>query len=165
MKTQDIFGKFSITILGAAVIVLVIGINDVKAKKPVPPTAAEDQKNMLMAVVKKGDNLWHSGKLGTNGLACGNCHPDGSATNPHTWPKYQTNLGKVGTLRDMINWCIAVPQQGKPLALDSDEMIAMEAYATYMHRGVAIAPGKDEQHGGVPVMSGPGYPTDNEGNR
>lgn len=129
-----------------------------QAKPPLDAAAAADQENMLMAAVKQGDDLWHSGKLGTNGLACGNCHPDGSASNPHTWPKYQTNLGKVGTLREMINWCIAVPMQGKPLALDSAEMIAMEAYATYTHRGVAIAPGKNEQHGAVPVASGPGYP-------
>ena len=135
------------------------------AKKPFTSAEAEDQMNMLLAAVKRGDELWHNPKLGTNGLACGNCHPDGSATNPHTWPKYQTNLGKVGTLREMINWCIAVPLMGKPLSLDSDDMIAMEAYATYTHRGVAIAPGKDEQHGAVPVVSGPGYPNANMGNR
>lgn len=129
-----------------------------QAKEPRTPVQVEDEWNALMAAVKKGDDLWHNGKVGTNGLACGNCHPDGSATNPHTWPKYQTNLGKVGTLRDMINWCIAVPLQGKPLALDSDDMIAMEAYATFTHRGVAIAPAADEQHGAVPVKSGPGYP-------
>jgi thiosulfate dehydrogenase len=130
-----------------------------QAKPPRSQAQIATEEKALLTAVQKGDNLWHDSKLGTNGLACGNCHPDGSATNPHTWPKYQTNLGKVGTLRDMINWCIAVPLQGKPLALDSDEMIAMEAYATYMHRGVAIEPAKDEQHGAVPVKSGPGYPT------
>jgi cytochrome c len=48
--------------------------------------------------------------------------------------------------------------QGKPLAFDSPEMIAMEAYEMYMHRGIAIAPAQDEQHGGVAIKSGPGYP-------
>lgn len=129
-----------------------------QAKDPRTASQADDEWNYLMAAVAKGDGLWHDGKLGSNGLACGNCHPDGSATNPHTWPKFQTNLGKVGTLRDMINWCITVPMQGKPLALDSENMVAMEAYATYMHQGVKISVGKDEQHGGVPVKSGPGYP-------
>lgn len=130
----------------------------VHAKEPFNAAVTADQRSALLQAVAKGDALWHDGKLGTNGLACGNCHPDGSASNPHTWPKFQTNLGKVGTLREMINWCISVPMQGKPLALDSAEMIAMEAYATYTHRGIAIAPGKDEQHGAVPVASGPGYP-------
>lgn len=143
-------------IVGAAVAAVFVGA--VQAKDPRTPVQVEEEWNALMSAVGKGDALWHDGKLGSNGLACGNCHPDGSATNPHTWPKFQTNLGKVGTLRDMINWCIAVPMQGKPLALDSSEMVAMEAYATYMHQGVKIDLAKDEQHGAVPVKSGPGYP-------
>lgn len=128
------------------------------AKPPRSEAQAADERMMLLEAVKKGDDLWHNPKLGTNGLACGNCHPDGSASNPHTFPKYQSNLGKVGTLREMINWCISVPLQGSPLALDSADMTAMEAYSFYTHRGVAIAPAKDEQHGAVPVTSGPGYP-------
>jgi len=41
----------------------------------------------------------------------------------------------------------------------------MEAYVMHNHRGVAIAPAKDEQHGGTPVISGPGYPNAHGGNR
>jgi len=135
------------------------------AKQPFTAEEKAQQEAELMKSVELGYNLWHSAELGSNGLACGNCHPDASATNPHTWPKYQTNLNKVATLREMINWCIAVPLQGKPLALDSDKMVAMEAYATFMHRGIPIALGKDEQNGGKPVKSGRGFPTDDTGNR
>ncbi len=142
-------------LMGGALIVA----STVQAKPPRSDEQVAQEHAALMAAVAKGDALWHDGKLGTNGLACGNCHPDGSASNPHTFPKFQTNLGKVGTLREMINWCITVPMQGKMLPLDSDEMIAMEAYSTYTHRGVAIAPAKDEQYGAVPVISGPGYPS------
>lgn len=133
------------------------------AKKPFSAAETADQRNALLAAVAKGDALWHDGKLGTNGLACANCHPDASAANPETWPKFQTNLGKVATLRDMINWCIRIPLAGEALALDSDEMIALEAYATYMSRGIPLAPGKDYQSGAVPVKSGPGYPTGDDG--
>ncbi len=140
----------------AALTTLVTG--NVLAKPVRSDKQVAEERSALMAAVAKGDGLWHDGKLGSNGLACGNCHPDGSATNPHTFPKYQSNLGRVGTLREMINWCITVPMQGKPLAYDSAEMVAMEAYATFAHRGVAIAPAKDEQHGAVPVFGGPGYP-------
>ncbi|MGD8591844.1 MAG: cytochrome C [Gammaproteobacteria bacterium] len=151
--------SFTLTsMVAGAVAGTLILTSTVQAKPPRSDEQVAQEHAALMAAVAKGDALWHDGKLGTNGLACGNCHPDGSATNPHTFPKFQTNLGKVGTLRDMINWCILVPLQGKMLPLDSDEMVAMEAYATYTHRGVAIAPGKDEQHGAVPVESGPGYP-------
>ncbi len=145
-------------ILLSIVVASLLAVSMVQAKPPRTDKQMMAEDQMLMKAVKMGDDLWHNPKLGTNGLACGNCHPDGSASNPHTWPKFQTNLGKVGTLREMINWCIAVPMQGKPLKPDSEEMIAMEAYATYTHRGVAIEPGKDEQHGAVPVAAGPGYP-------
>jgi thiosulfate dehydrogenase len=155
MKNIRQHSKVSV-IIGVAATALLAGY--VQAKEPRTAVQSEDEWNALMKSVARGDALWHDGKLGTNGLACGNCHPDGSATNPHTWPKFQTNLGKVSTLRDMINWCIAVPMQGKPLALDSDDMVAMEAYATYMHQGYKIDMAKDEQAGGVPVKSGPGYP-------
>ena len=126
----------------------------------------------LMEAVAYGDQLWHTGEgeggshpqLSTNGLGCANCHPDASATQPESWPKYQTNLGKVGTMREMFNWCMQVVQRGKGYALDSKEMIAMEAYATYMNRGAKLNPGMNMQTAPV-VMSGPGYPTNNEGNR
>ena len=165
MKIIHRVASFKYTTLAVCALSTLLVTGSASAKKPFSSAEAEDQFNMLMASVKRGDDLWHNSKLGSNGLACGNCHPDGSASNVHTWPKYQTNLGKVGTLREMINWCIAVPMLGKPLALDSDDMIAMEAYATYTHRGVAIAPAKDEQHGAVPVISGPGYPNADGGNR
>ena len=42
----------------------------------------------------------------------------------------------------MINWCIMNPLEGETLALDSPEMIAMEAYVYYERRGVELAPGK-----------------------
>lgn len=165
MKFNKINISLSLVAVSITMLSVLVLISVAQAKTPFTAAQAEDQRNALLSMVAYGDELWHSGKLGKNGLACANCHPDGSASNPHTWPKFQTNLGKVGTLREMINWCIAVPMVGQPLAMDSKEMIAMEAYSFYTHRGVAIAPGKDEQHGAVPVKSGPGYPTANEGNR
>lgn len=136
------------------------------SKEPLDNAADFDR---LMEMVAYGDKLWHTGESGgpsnlsSNGLGCANCHPDASATQPHTWPKYQSNLGKVGALREMINWCIQVVQQGKGFAYDSKEMIAMEAYATYMNRGFALNPGANEQTAPF-VKSGVGYPTNDEGN-
>lgn len=157
MKSQ-LSLKMMATVVSSLLLVM-FTVSTVNAKPPRSKQQVKQETAALLKAVAKGDALWHDPKLGTNGLACGNCHPDGSASNPHTFPKFQTNLGKVGTLREMINWCITVPMQGSLLAYDSEEMIAMEAYATYTHRGVSIAPAKDEQHGAVPVKSGPGYPT------
>lgn len=153
------FRLLLVSVVSGVVTTMLVLSSLAQAKPPLSEKEAARERALLMQFVAKGDALWHDSSLGTNGLACGNCHPDGSASNPHTFPKFQSNLGKVGTLREMINWCILVPLQGKMLPLDSDEMVAMEAYSNYTHRGVPIAPAKDEQHGAVPVKSGPGYPS------
>lgn len=95
-----------------------------------------------MTVVQQGRQLWTSGELGTNGVACAQCHPNAANTHPETYPKFQKQLGRVIALREMINWCLQQPLQGKPLALDDPRMIAIEAYIAYERRGVAMAPGK-----------------------
>ena len=93
-------------------------------------------------VVKQGRALWTDGALGTNGVACAQCHPNAANTHPETYPKFQKQLGRVIALREMINWCLQQPLEGKPLALDDPKLLAMEAYVTYERRGVALAPGK-----------------------
>jgi thiosulfate dehydrogenase len=95
-----------------------------------------------MSVVDKGRELWVSGELGTNGVACAQCHPNAANTHPETYPKFQQQLGKVIALRDMINWCLMNPLEGAPLQLDDPDLIAIEAYVMYERRGVEIAPGK-----------------------
>ena len=98
--------------------------------------------NEYLSVVKEGRALWTDGKLGTNGVACAQCHPNAANTHPETYPKYQKQLGRVATLREMINWCIMNPLEGQALKLDDPRMVAMEAYVAYERRGVELAPGK-----------------------
>jgi len=95
-----------------------------------------------MSVVKKGRELWVSAELGTNGVACAQCHPNAADTHPETYPKFQQQLGRVIALRDMINWCLQNPLEGVPLEADDPDLVAMEAYVAYERRGVAMAPGK-----------------------
>lgn len=105
----------------------------------------EDQERWqgeFMSVVKTGRELWTSPALGTNGVACAQCHPNAANTHPETYPKFQQQLGKVIGLRDMINWCLQHPLEGKALALNDSKMVALEAYITYERRGVALDPGK-----------------------
>jgi cytochrome c len=94
-----------------------------------------------MEVVLEGEKLFHSA-LGSNSVSCDMCHPNASNTHPETYPKFQKQLGKVVTLRDMINWCIENPLEGKPLGLNDPKMIALEAYITWERRGVPLEPGK-----------------------
>ncbi len=95
----------------------------------------------FMSVVKEGEKLFHSA-LGSNKVSCDMCHPHASNTHPETYPKFQKQIGKVVALRDMINWCIQNPLEGKPLKLDDPKMIAIEAYITYERRGKPLEPGK-----------------------
>ncbi len=95
-------------------------------------------------VIEEGYKLFHDWKAlgGTIGISCDMCHPDASVTHPETYPKFQTQLKRVATLRDMINWCIENPMKGKPLSPDDPRMIALEAYITSTRKGVPLDPGK-----------------------
>ncbi len=95
-----------------------------------------------MSVVADGQALWGSPDLGSNGVACGQCHPNAANTHPETYPKFQQQLGRVIALREMINWCLMNPLEGETLELDDPRMIALEAYIAYERRGVPLDPGK-----------------------
>jgi thiosulfate dehydrogenase len=96
----------------------------------------------FQGVVKQGRSLWTDGKLGTNGVACAQCHPNAANTHPETYPKFQKQLGRVASLWEMINWCLRNPLEGQPLAADDPKMVALVSYATYERRGVKLEPGK-----------------------
>jgi cytochrome c len=93
-------------------------------------------------VAAEGRQLWTSPELGTNGVACAQCHPNAANTHPETYPKFQKQLGRVAQLWEMINWCIRNPLEGKDLAADDPRMIAMQAYVYKERRGVKLDPGK-----------------------
>ncbi|WP_417316700.1 c-type cytochrome [Emcibacter sp.] len=96
----------------------------------------------FMASVEKGRAAWVDGNLGTNGVACAQCHPNAANTHPETYPKFQKQIGRVVVFGEMINWCIINPLEGKALPLDDETLIAMQAYARWERRGVALDPGK-----------------------
>lgn len=105
--------------------------------------AQEDKwQAAFMQSVSEGENLFHGPAISGNTVQCAMCHPNASNTHPETYPKFQKQLGKVATLREMINWCIQNPLQGKALPYDDPRMIALEAYITYERRNVSLSPGK-----------------------
>ncbi len=151
-----------ITVIGNAALIASVTLFAAGLAHARAPTTAADlkvQNAEYMATVKKGDDLWHGGAPKSNGLACGNCHPDGSAVGPQTWPKYSLDLGKVAVMRDMINWCVMVVQAGPSMDVTGADMLAMETYATYMSRGMALDPNNNtRQMMAVKVKGGAGYP-------
>jgi len=93
-------------------------------------------------VAKEGRRLFTSPELGSNGVVCAQCHPNGANTHPETYPKFQKQLGKVAMMWEMVNWCIENPLEGMPLDADDSEMIAIHAYVAQERKGVALDPGR-----------------------
>jgi len=139
--SKKIAGAAFVAVALAVVVGLVTVPADEFTKKDL-----ERWQNEYMSVVKTGRELWVSPDLGTNGVACAQCHPNAANTHPETYPKFQQQLGRVVALREMINWCLQQPLEGEPLALDDPRMVAMEAYVIYERRGVELAPGKHYGH-------------------
>ena len=120
-------------------------------KDPVTPQQLKAYQDAFMAEVKKGDLLFHGDAataksmgvtLSTTGWACAMCHPMGSDTHPHAFPKFQASMAKFATLRDMINWCIEKPNQGEKIDPESAAMKALEAYIYWSNTGSVLVPGK-----------------------
>jgi thiosulfate dehydrogenase len=108
-------------------------------------------EEVFMEQVRIGDLLFHGDaateikmktKLSRTGMACAMCHPFGVDNHPHEFPKFQEQINKFSTLRDMINWCIEKPNEGERLDPDSDAMKALEAYIYWSNRGSKLDPGR-----------------------
>jgi thiosulfate dehydrogenase len=134
-------------LLGAALLVGPVSAH----KDPVTPEQLKAYNDAFMEEVKKGDLLFHGDAatakkmdvtLSTTGMACAMCHPMGADTHPHTFPKWQVQVDKFSTLRDMINWCIDKPNQGEKIEDDSDAMKALEAYIYWSNTGSVLVPGR-----------------------
>jgi thiosulfate dehydrogenase len=120
-------------------------------KDPVTSQQLTVFQDVFMEQVRKGDLLFHGDAatekamgvvLSTTGMACAMCHPMTADTHPHTFPKFQAQMAKFATLRDMINWCIEKPNQGEKIDDDSDAMKALEAYIYWSNTGSVLMPGK-----------------------
>ena len=93
-------------------------------------------------VATEGRRLWTSPEIGTNAVACGQCHPNAANTHPETYPKFQKQIGRVIQLWEMVNWCLRNPLEGEELAADDPKMTAILAYMHKERRGVKLDPGK-----------------------
>jgi thiosulfate dehydrogenase len=120
-------------------------------KEPHAPAQVKLYEDVFMEEVRKGDLLFHGDGatakqmnvvLSNTGMACAMCHPFASDTHPQSYPKFQVEISKFSTLRDMINWCIEKPNQGEKIDVNSDAMKALEAYIHWSNTGSVLVPGK-----------------------
>lgn len=82
-----------------------------------------------------------NGKYLGNKMNCTNCHQD-AGTKPYSfsllathdnYPQYRGREGKVLTLAERVNNCVMHPHNGKPLPLDSKEMVAFLSYLKWIN--------------------------------
>ncbi|WEX90006.1 hypothetical protein PZN02_005348 [Sinorhizobium garamanticum] len=140
-------------ILGGIAIAAVVPGSTSAHKDPVTPELLKAYEAVFMEQVRKGDLLFHGDQrtaeemgvaddLSKTGMACAMCHPMASDTHPQSFPKFQAQMAKFATLRDMINWCIEKPNQGVKIDPESEAMKALEAYITWSNTGSVLQPGK-----------------------
>ena len=143
----------SFLVMAGVAVGLVAGFSDPaqahKVKHPPATLNAFDQ--VFMEQVRIGDLLFHGdpatekkmgGTLSKTGMACAMCHPRAADTHPYEYPKFQEQINKFATLRDMTNWCIEKPNQGEKISSDSGAMKALEAYMYWSTRGSKLDPGR-----------------------
>lgn len=86
-------------------------------------------------LVKQGEALFKDTKLSTNGMSCNSCHADLAAFQPSFAQPYphevsmakDRGISKIA-LDEMIQLCMVVPMEAKPLKWDSKELAALTAY-------------------------------------
>ncbi len=85
-----------------------------------------------------------NGRFTGNKMNCTNCHQD-AGTKPFSfnlvlshsrYPQYRAREGKVLTLAERINNCVMRPHNGKPLPLDSREMVSILSYLKWINEQV-----------------------------
>ncbi|MBL7717730.1 MAG: c-type cytochrome [Flavipsychrobacter sp.] len=81
-----------------------------------------------------------------NKMNCNNCHMD-AGTRPYglnyfsthaRYPQYRGRENKILTLAERVNNCIERPHLGKPLPLDSKEMVAITSYMKWLGSNVPV---------------------------
>jgi thiosulfate dehydrogenase len=135
----------------AGALVLAVANFAVAHKEPHDAATLKAFEQAFMEQVVMGDRLFHGDgaaekqmnvQLSKTGMACAMCHPYTSDTHPHEYPKFQEQMSKFATLRDMINWCIEKPNEGVIIDVNSDAMKALEAYIYWSNKGSVLDPGR-----------------------
>lgn len=117
--------------------------NPCMAKNPCATKSIPIRKNPIKDSAKlkeMSEKLWGSTSLGTSGLSCSACHPDGARLKKEPFPKHIKMTGDILTMDQMINFCMVNPMKGKPLKWNSQEMTALAAYITANARESAMSP-------------------------
>jgi len=93
-------------------------------------------------LVTEGEKLFHNPKLSTNGMSCNSCHenvggfmPSFAKPYPHevAMAKEKGGVTKVH-LDEMVQFCMVVPMEARPLPWNSQELAALTAYTAELQK-------------------------------
>ena len=121
-------------------------VNDL-VQNPVSDSIAGDAR--VAAMIRRGYDIFRNTStaapgLSGNGLTCGSCHLNGGQKEgawPLTgvatlFPQYRSRSDRLITLEDRIANCFERSMNGSAPARDSEEMLAVSAYLTWLARGL-----------------------------
>lgn len=152
LRRAVLFASCCLIVTGVAVMLVAGNSEPARAHKAKhSPVTLNAFDQVFMEQVRIGDLLFHGDgatqkqlgvTLSKTGMACAMCHPRAADTHPHEYPKFQEQMNKFATLRDMTNWCIEKPNEGEKIDSDSDAMKALEAYMYWSNRDSKLDPGR-----------------------
>jgi sulfur-oxidizing protein SoxA len=98
----------------------------------------DDAQNPGMLWVASGEAAWNK--------SCVQCHGEARSSMRGVaarFPALDAGSGKVVNLGQRINLCRERKLHAKPLPLESEELLALEAYVAMQSRGLPVAPPQD----------------------
>lgn len=105
----------------------------------------DDTLNPAMLWVQNGAALWAK-KAGAANKACADCHGDAKNAMRGVaarYPAYDKASRRVLNLQQRIEACRVGAQRASPFGLESEDMLALEAYLALQSRGMPLAPPQD----------------------
>src|SRR4051812_41403578 len=107
----------------------------------------DDSANPGMLWVLDGEKLWKR-KTGAADKSCADCHGDAAASMHGVaarYPAFEKMLGHPVDLEQRINLCRTQHQRATPLAYESRDLLALNAFVAQQSRGLPIETGADPQ--------------------
>lgn len=111
----------------------------------------DDTANPGMLWVRDGEALW-AAKAGTADLACAGCHGDAKQSMRGVAARYPAfDPAREGpiSLDERVNKCRSERQRAKPLAHESQDLLALTSYVAHQSRGLPIAAPDERLAGNV----------------
>ena len=126
------------------------GKPEVDAKLVLRPKGTKLMPGNHAELIKEGEKLFRDTKLSTNGMACINCHenvggfmPSFAKPYPHEVAMAKQKGGvKSVHLDEMVQICMVVPLEAKPLPWDSKQLAALTAYSAELQKSFRTAASK-----------------------